>query len=102
FTEGSNGIIPQAIVGVPNVYTLKTTNVATANIIGVMPSVYANTIIPFGNELVFTSGTPATATVVSATGKITAVSQGTTDISVVYTPEGGTPLTTTIKVTVTA
>lgn len=102
FTEGSSGVTPQAIVGVPNAYTMKAADVVTANIIGVMPAMYANKVIPFGNELVFTSGTAATATVASATGKITAVATGTSDISVVYTPAGGTPLTTTIKVTVQA
>lgn len=98
--SGITEVLPQTIVAQPSKYTLTAGKTATANIIAVMPGMYANIPLTNGGALTFVSSTPANATVVAQTGVITAVKTGSAVITATYTPVTGTSYTCDITVTV--
>lgn len=93
-------VIPTAIKAIPDKINLVAGGTATANILAVMPELYANVNLKNGGTLTFASATPAKASVVAQTGVITGVVTGTAVITATYTPVVGTTFTDDILVTV--
>lgn len=100
--ETTTNVIPQAIKAIPDKISLAVAGTATANILAIMPELYANVDLTNGGTLTFATSAVGTATVGAETGLITGVSAGTAIITATYTPAVGITFTDDITVTVTA
>lgn len=99
--DEETAVIPQAIKAIPDKVALAVAGTSTANILAVMPELYANVNLTNGGTLTFASDTVGIATVGATTGLITGVSAGDAIITATYTPAVGITFTDDIAVTVT-